>query len=60
MAWVVRPAGRHPPAPHLLARMKPAPLLTAVVALSALVAAADPPKVVSVHDGDTLKVVQDG
>jgi hypothetical protein len=31
--------------------MKPAPLITTVVALAALVAAAEQPKVVSVHDG---------
>jgi hypothetical protein len=43
-----------------MARMKPAPLIAAVFALSALVAAADLPKVGTVHDGDTLKVVQDG
>ncbi len=35
-------------------------LLSAIVALSALTAAAEPPKVISVHDGDTLRVVQDG
>ena len=40
--------------------MKSTTLLAAVVALAALVANADQPKVISVHDGDTLKVVQDG
>ena len=34
--------------------MKPTPLITAVVALASLAAAADQPKVVSVHDGDTV------
>jgi len=34
--------------------MSLAPLIAAVVALAALVAAADQPKVVSVHDGDTV------
>lgn len=35
-------------------------LLSAIVALSALSASAEPPKAISVHDGDTLRVVQDG
>ena len=55
-----QPAGRRPPAPRLLSRMSLAPLIAALVALAAVVAAAEQPKVISVHDGDTLRVVQDG
>ena len=40
--------------------MSAAPLIAAVTALAALVATADQPKVISVHDGDTLKVVRYG
>jgi micrococcal nuclease len=40
--------------------MKPAPYIALVFVLWGLVAAADQPKVISVHDGDTLKVVQGG
>ena len=46
-------AERRPPALRLLAPMKPSPLLAAVIALTALAAAAEQPKLVSVHDGDT-------
>ena len=34
--------------------MNPTPLIATVAALAALVATADQPKVVSVHDGDTV------
>ena len=40
--------------------MKPSPLPAAVIVLKALAADAEQPKVVSVHDGDTLKVVRYG
>jgi hypothetical protein len=44
-------AGRDGRIPRLLPRMKPAALLAAVIALSALTVAAAPPKVISVYDG---------
>jgi endonuclease YncB( thermonuclease family) len=40
--------------------MKPAPYIALVFVLWGMVATADQPKVISVYDGDTLKVVQNG